>query len=216
MFKAIIFDLDGTLLDTVETIAYYGNKALKKFGFCDIESEKYKYLAGNGAKNLVKGMLETVQEYDEEIFEKVFEYYSKEYNKDTLYKTEVYDGINELLSNAKKAGMKLAVLSNKPHDATVDVLGKFFDDNTFDFKFGAREGVPLKPDPTAAVMLAEMLGVKEKECLYVGDTDVDMKTGKNAGFYTIGVLWGFRDRKELEENGADTIASHPSEILKLW
>ena len=215
MFKAIIFDLDGTLLDTVETIAYYGNKALKKFGFCDIESEKYKYLAGNGAKNLVKGMLETVQEYDEEIFEKVFEYYSKEYNKDTLYKTEVYDGINELLSNAKKAGMKLAVLSNKPHDATVDVLGKFFDDNTFDFKFGAREGVPLKPDPTAAVMLAEMLGVKEKECLYVGDTDVDMKTGKNAGFYTIGVLWGFRDRKELEENGADTIASHPSEILKL-
>ena len=192
MFKAIIFDLDGTLLDTVETIAYYGNKALKKFGFCDIESEKYKYLAGNGAKNLVKGMLETVQEYDEEIFEKVFEYYSKEYNKDTLYKTEVYDGINELLSNAKKAGMKLAVLSNKPHDATVDVLGKFFDEHD-----------------------NYLILTHKKECLYVGDTDVDMKTGKNAGFYTIGVLWGFRDRKELEENGADTIASHPSEILKL-
>ena len=216
MFKAIIFDLDGTLLDTVETIAYYGNKALKKFGFCDIETEKYKYLAGSGAKNLVKGMLQTVGAYDDEIFGKVFEYYNEEYNKDTLYKTAVYDGINDLLSKAKKSGLKLAVLSNKPHHATVDVLGKFFVENTFDFKLGAREGVPLKPDPTAAVMLAESLEVQAEECIYVGDTDVDMQTGKNAGFYTVGVLWGFRDKKELEENGADFIVSHPTEILTLF
>ena len=96
------------------------------------------------------------------------------------------------------------------------MLGKFFVENTFDFKFGAREGVPLKPDPTAAVMLAESLEVQAEECIYVGDTNVDMQTGKNAGFYTVGVLWGFRDKKELEENGADFIVSHPTEILTLF
>lgn len=215
MFKAIIFDLDGTILDTIETIAYYGNKALREFGFKEIETEKYKILAGNGAKFLIRSMLSTVGCNDPEVFEKVFEYYNNEYNTNTLYKTKVYDGIRELLTLAKNKGIKLAVLSNKPHQATVDVLGNFFDEDTFDFKYGAREGVPLKPDPAAAVMLAEQLGVKKEECLYVGDTDVDMKTGKGAGFYTIGVLWGFREREELEKNGADLIVQHPLEILKL-
>lgn len=215
MFKAIIFDLDGTLLDTVETIAYYGNKALKKFGFDEIETEKYKFLAGNGAKFLVRSMLETVGCEKPEVFDRVFEYYFDEYNKDTLFGTKVYDGIKELLESAKSKGIKLAVLSNKPHEATVDVLGHFFEEKTFDFKFGAREGVPLKPDPTPSVILAKQLGVKNEECIYVGDTDVDMKTGKGAGFYTVGVLWGFRGREELEENGADLIVSHPSEILKM-
>ena len=216
MFKGIIFDLDGTLLDTIETIAYYGNTTLEKFGFKSIDTKKYNYMAGLGAKHLVKSMLSESGSEDEEVFERVFLDYNKSYNVDPLYKTEVYDGINELICNAKKHDMKLAVLSNKPHEATVDVINNFFDNGTFDICFGAREGVPLKPDPTPAIAVANKLGLSPEECIYVGDTDVDMKTGKGAGFYTVGVLWGFRDRQELEENGADIIVSRPEEIADLF
>lgn len=215
MFKGIIFDLDGTLLDTVETIAYYGNKSLEKYGFKPIDSEIYKYMAGNGAKHLVKSMLAESGSSDPEMFEKVFKDYNIAYNTDTLYKTEVYDGIKDLIAVAKEKGLKLAVLSNKPHDATVDVIDKFFEEGTFDLCYGAREGIPLKPDATSAVMLAKEMGFEKDECIYVGDTNVDMQTGKSAGFYTVGVLWGFRDRKELEDNGADMIVSKPMEILTL-
>lgn len=215
MFKGIIFDLDGTLLDTIETIAYYGNKTLEKFGFKSIETGKYNFMAGKGAKHLVKCMLSESGSENEELFERVFLDYNKSYNIDPLYKTAVFDGINELILQAKKRGMKLAVLSNKPHTATVDVIDYFFDKGTFDICLGARDGVPLKPDPAPALAVANELGLSEDECIYVGDTDVDMKTGKGAGFYTVGVLWGFRDYKELEENGADIIVSHPSEIIKL-
>ena len=216
MYKGIIFDLDGTLLDTIETIAYYGNTTLEKFGFKSIDTQKYNYMAGLGAKHLVKCMLAEFGSEDEEIFNRVFSDYNKSYNVDPLYKTKVYDGINELILKAKKQGMKLAVLSNKPHDATVDVINNFFDKGTFDICFGAREGVPLKPDPAPAIAVANELGLEKSECIYVGDTDVDMKTGKGAGFYTVGVLWGFRDRQELEENGADIIVTRPDEIADLF
>lgn len=215
MFKGIIFDLDGTLLDTIETISYYGNNSLKRHGLNPVEPERYKLMAGNGAVHLVKCMIKEAGCTDESMFEKVFEDYNRTYGEDTLYKTKVYEGIMELLSGAKEKGMKLAVLSNKPHDATIDVLGKFFKEGTFDLAFGARDGIPLKPDPTSAIELAKELGISKDECIYVGDTSVDMQTGKGAGFFAVGVLWGFRDRKELEENGADKIVSHPSEILDL-
>ena len=216
MFKAIIFDLDGTILDTIETIAYYGNLTLEKYGFAPIETKEYNFMAGNGAKHLIKSMLAASGSEDVKMFEKVFADYNEAYNRDTLYKTKVYDGIRELISAAKEKGIKLSVLSNKPHEATVDVLSKFFDEDVFDVKLGAREGVPLKPDPMAAIELAKDLGVEKEECIYVGDTDVDMKTGKSAGFYTVGVLWGFRGREELEKNGADVIVSQPSEIINLF
>lgn len=215
MFKGIIFDLDGTLLDTIETIAYYGNKTLEKYGFSNIETEKYKFMAGNGAKYLVKCMLAESGVESEELFERAFVDYNKSYNVAPLYKTTVFDGINELILEAKRRGMKLAVLSNKPHTATVDVINNFFDKCTFDICLGARDGVPLKPDPAPALAVANELGLSKDECIYVGDTDVDMKTGNSAGFYTVGVLWGFRDRQELCENGADKIVSHPSEIIEL-
>lgn len=215
MYKGIIFDLDGTLLDTIDTIAFYGNKALEKYGFKSIETDKYKYFVGDGAVQLVQRMLAFHGSYDERIFEKVFNEYNTLYNNDTFYKTAVYDGINQLLKSAKEKGIKLAVLSNKPHEATIDVIKRFFGNNTFDIFYGAREGLPLKPDPTSAILLAKELEIDKSEIIYVGDTSVDMKTGKGAGFYSVGVLWGFRDRKELEESGADLIISHPSEILKL-
>ena len=204
------------MLDTIETIAYYGNKALEKYGFKAIETEKYKYFVGDGAVQLVERMLAFHGSYDNEVFEKVFNEYNALYNSDTFYKTTVYDGINELLKSAKDKGIKIAVLSNKPHYATVDVIKRFFGEFAFDFFYGAREGIPLKPDPTSAILLAKEMSISNEEIIYVGDTCVDMKTGKGAGFYSVGVLWGFRDRKELEENGADLIISHPLEILKLF
>lgn len=216
MYKGIIFDLDGTLLDTITTIAYYSNKILEKYGFEPIPTKEYNYLAGKGARHLVKEMLRFRGCGNEEIFEKVFADYMSAYNSDPLFKTTVFDGINELIARAKRSGMKLAVLSNKPHSSTVMIIDHFFEKGTFDICYGARDGVPLKPDPAPALDVAEKLGLKEKECIYVGDTDVDMKTGKNAGFYTVGVLWGFRDRPELEKNGADLIVSKPAEISNLF
>ena len=216
MYKGIIFDLDGTLLDTIETIAYYGNETLLKFGFKSIETQKYNFMAGKGAKHLVKSMLAENGSNDQELFERVFSEYNKSYNVDPLYKTTVFDGINELILQAKKCGIKLAVLSNKPHAATVSVIDHFFDKGTFDLCYGAREGVPLKPDPAPAVNVAKELGICENECIYVGDTDVDMQTGTGAHFYTVGVLWGFRGRQELLDNGADKIVSRPEEITALF
>ena len=122
MFRGIIFDLDGTLLDTIETIAFYGNKALEKYGFKAIETKEYKYFVGDGAVQLIERMLAFRGSHDKEMFEKVFNEYNFFYNNDTFYKTTVYDGINELLKSAKEKGIKLAVLSNKPNIATQDVI----------------------------------------------------------------------------------------------
>ncbi len=216
MYKGIIFDLDGTLLDTIETIAYYGNMTLEKYGFEAIDTEKYNYMAGRGARKLVKSMLAESGSFDDVLFERVFADYNVAYNSDALYKTKVFEGIEELLTAAKEKGIKLAVLSNKPHKATVDVINSFFEKDTFDICLGAREGVPLKPDPAPALAVAKDLGVLSDECIYVGDTDVDMKTGKGAGFYTVGVLWGFRGENELRKNGADIIVSNPTDIISLF
>lgn len=212
-YKAIIFDLDGTLLDTLETISYYANQALEKFSIAPYEKDAYRYMIGNGAKTLIRRMLAGRNCETEEMFEKVYPTYISAYNSDTLFKTEIYPGICDLLKNLREKGLQMAVLSNKPHEATVPIIKNFFGEETFAVMRGAMEGVPIKPDPTAALDIAVGMGVKPEECLYVGDTAVDMETGKRAGFYTIGVLWGFRDEKELSESGADFIAEKPTEIL---
>lgn len=214
-FKACIFDLDGTLLDTVDTIAYYGNKALEAFGYKAIGREEYKYFAGNGAKVLIERMLAHLGVENEAETEKVLSRYLDDYNSNTAYKTEVYDGIKDMLVALKAKGLKLAVLSNKPHDATLKVIDDFFGEGVFDIVYGQREGCPIKPDPTVAIEIGKELGLSKEECLYVGDTAVDMKTGKGAGYHAIGVLWGFRKRDELLKSGADVIVSHPREIAEL-
>lgn len=213
-FKSIIFDLDGTLLDTLETLSYYCNKALSIHGFATYPKEAYKHMVGDGAKNLVRRMLEGQNAFHPDAFQKVYNTYIEMYHADTLYKTTYYDGILDLLDGLKQKGISMAVLSNKPHEATAPIIQSFFGD-TFSLCYGARDGVPLKPDPEAALSIAHSLGSSPKECLYAGDTAVDILTAKNAGFFSIGVLWGFRDRKELKEAGADFIAEKPADILAL-
>lgn len=211
-YKAAIFDLDGTLLDTLETLAYYGNSTLERLGLAPYEKDAYRYMIGNGAKKFIQRML--AGRDADELFEKAYEMYITAYNSDTLFKTEIYPGIPELLAALQEKGMKTAVLSNKPHEATVPIIKSFFGEDAFADIRGAMEGVPIKPDPAAALDISRKLGCAPSECLYVGDTGVDMETGRRAGFYTIGVLWGFRDREELTKSGADCIVESPLEILQ--
>lgn len=214
MIKACVFDLDGTLLDTLSTIAYYGNLALNKFGIQSIETDEYKYLVGNGVKILIERMLKATNSYSEEMYEKVYEYYNEQYNADTKRYTKPYPGICELLEELKKRKILIGVISNKPDFAAVNAIKDSFEDGLIDVAHGQIEGIKIKPEPDGAIMVLNELGVKAEECLYVGDTWIDMQTGKNLGAYTIGVLWGFRDYDELKSNGADMIIENPDEIIE--
>lgn len=213
MIKAVIFDLDGTLVDTLNSIAHFANAALSRYGYTEIETSKYRYLVGNGADNLVSGMLKTVGEDSEEVFSKVRDLYNQSYDNDFMYLTDSYDGIPELVSSLKAMGIKLGVLSNKPHSTAKKIVDELFQDS-FDLCYGKRQDIPRKPDPTALISMIDELGINAEECIYVGDTSTDMQTGYNAKLFTIGVLWGFRDRQELEENGADLVVSSPFDILE--
>lgn len=212
MYKCAIFDLDGTLCDTLDTISYFANKSLTVNGFEAYGKEKYKYMVGDGAKKLVTRMLENQNAYTKDNFEKVYNDYNNLYDNDFLYLTKPYNGIAELLSFMKKVGMKIGAVSNKPHFAAVSVLENIFEKGLLDDYVGKRENIPLKPDPYSVKEMLEKWKINPKECIYIGDTGVDMQTGKNAGTFTVGVLWGFREEKELKENGADLTVKKPKEI----
>lgn len=211
MIKACIFDMDGTTVNTINSISHFANSALKKYNLPVIETEKYKYLVGDGARVLVQRMIETVGGSDSD-FEKVLSEYNTTYDNDFMYLTEAYDGILDLLDSLKERGIKSAILSNKPHETAIKVSDVLFGDK-INICHGARASVPLKPDPSGVFELLDLLGLKKEECLYIGDTATDMKTGKSSGLYTVGVLWGFRKRDELAKNGADVIISQPCELL---
>lgn len=214
MIKACIFDMDGTTVNTIDSIAYFANGALKHYGLSEIETEKYKVLVGNGARVLVERMFDCVNG-DMALFDKVFKLYNESYDNDFLYLTRPYDGILELLKSLKEKNIKTAILSNKPHRTAVKVCDALFGKDLVDLCCGGREGIKLKPDPEAVLMMLEELDIKKEECLYIGDTAVDINTAKNAGLTSIGVLWGFRDRAELMQAGADFIAETPNQILDI-
>ena len=208
------------LLTTLKNIedycltTHFGNLALSHFGLPSIERDRYKYLVGNGYKSLIHGMLKEVgKDENDAIFDDIARFYHDEYDKNSMYLTKTYEGMPELIKSLNKKGIKLAVLSNKPHGAVKVVADELYGD-VFDLCYGSREGVPLKPDPSMLFEILKDFDVSPEECVYVGDTNTDMQTGKSAGAFTVGVLWGFRDKEELEQNKADLIVSHPDEILK--
>ena len=212
MIKLCIFDLDGTVLDTVESIAYFANEALKKNGIVPIEVGEYKYLAGRGIANLVRGMLNFRGCYSDELYEKVFCDYDTAYNASPTYKSKIFDGLKEILDKIKAGGVRMAIVSNKPDFAAREVVRSLYGEGYFDFVTGQVPGGVLKPDPSVVLSVMEKFGATREECIYVGDTSTDMKTGKNAEMLTVGVLWGFRGREELLSNGADIIVEKPSEL----
>ena len=214
MIKACIFDLDGTLANTLESMAYVANEILKSMNLKPQPVENFKYYSGEGADMLIRRCLKDAGDPELTHYEEVRRIYRKKFDEDPLYKVVPYEGIKEMLKELKKRGMKLAVCSNKPHPAAVKVIAQLFD-GEFDMVVGQSEAIRRKPAPDGPLMVAEKFGVKPEECMYVGDTSTDMKTGKAAGMYTVGALWGFRDRKELNENGADLVAEKPTDLVKI-
>ena len=210
--KAVIFDLDGTLLDTCNDLANAVNYALNKNGFPTHNPEMFKIFTGDGTDVMITRALPESNR-DAETLKKVREDYFEFYNEHSGECTRPYRGIPELLESLKSRGIMLAVTSNKIEFMTQSVIKHYFGD-TFDFVIGQSENVPPKPNPLMVFKAMKNLGVEPSECLYVGDTGVDAKTGKNAGIYTIGVLWGFREREELLENGADSVIDKPCQILE--
>ncbi|MBE5865169.1 MAG: HAD family hydrolase [Lachnospiraceae bacterium] len=212
--KLVIFDLDGTLSDSIHSIKYCTDRALEPLGMGPFSEEDYKYFVGDGAANLIKRALTAAGDVENVHFEEAFARYKELFAVDCMYEVKPYDGILELLEALKKRGVKLAVLSNKPHAETIRVIEYLFGKDVFDVLHGQIEGVPIKPDPTGAFRIMEQMRVTAEEVLYLGDTATDMKTGKGAGLFTIGALWGFRKREELEESHADAIIGHPMELLE--
>lgn len=214
MKKAVIFDLDGTLSDSIHSIKYCGDRAVAGFGFGPFSVEQYKYFVGDGAENLVKRMLIAAGDTELTHFQEAFARYKELFREGCMYQVKPYDGIRELLAALKEKEVALAVLSNKPHAETIHVIETLFGKDYFDVIQGQKENVAIKPSPEGAFQILEQLALNPDDVLYLGDTATDMKTGKGAGAFTVGALWGFRDRKELEEAGADAIIEHPLELLK--
>ena len=215
MYKVCIFDLDGTLTDTVESLTYSVNATLSELGLSQITEEQCKAFVGSGARKLIERSLKAAGDPELLHVEKAMEVYGRVFKENCTYHVARYEGIVEMLDTLKTLGVRLAVLSNKPHLQTKDVVATFFGADIFTCVQGQQEGIPRKPDPAAVFMIAKELNVATKECLYIGDSDVDMQTGNAAGVTTIGVTWGFRSREVLKENGAAYIVDKAQEIISI-
>lgn len=213
-YKAVIFDLDGTLLDTIEDLGDSMNSVLSNHGYATHDLAAYRYFVGNGMRNLVIRALPE-DKRDRASVDQALSEMRSEYAKRWADKTRPYPGIPALLDALTGKGVKLSVLSNKLDRFSNDIVKKLLPDWSFYPVYGEREGVPIKPDPSGALEIAKILGLSPEDFLYLGDTGIDMKTAVSAGMYAIGVLWGFRDAEELEKNGANMIISDPMEVLKL-
>lgn len=215
MYKACIFDLDGTLTDTLESLTYSVNATLRELGLGQITDEQCKAFVGSGARKLIERALRAAGDPEALRLEEGMEVYGRIFKENCTYHVAPYSGIVEMLTALKRQGVQLAVLSNKPHIQTQDVVATFFGNDTFSSVQGQREGIPRKPDPAAVFMIAEELNVATEECVYIGDSDVDMQTGCAAGVTTIGVSWGFRSREVLKEYGATYIVDKAEEIISI-
>ena len=212
MKKLCIFDLDGTLTNTLGSIAHFLNTELRKYNIPDVTEDEVKVFTGDGAYNLVERVLKKNGIEDAGLLKNILISYVSSYDADYLYLCKLYAGIKELVGELKKRGIKVACLTNKPHQTAISIISHFFNDD-FSLIWGQREGFPIKPDPSGAFEIMKELKVEAKDALYIGDTKTDVLTGKGAGCFTVGVLWGFRDRKELEEAGADAIIENPNKLL---
>lgn len=214
MIKACIFDLDGTLADTLESMAYVANEIMQKYGLKTLPTDNFRYYSGEGADMLMQRALKDAGDKELIHYEEGRRLYREMFAADPMYKVVPYEGMPETLKELKKRGIRLAVCSNKPHPAAVKVIAQLYGDD-FDTVLGQSDAIRRKPAPDGPLMIAGKFGVRPEECMYVGDTSTDMKTGKAAGMFTVGALWGFRDREELNANGADLVAEHPTDLVKI-
>ncbi len=210
-YEAVLFDLDGTLTNTLGDLANSVNFALREFGFPERTLEEVKSFVGNGVRRLI--YLSVPENTDEETSESCLSVFKKYYKRHSLVETKPYDGIISMLESLKKQGIKTAVVTNKMHEAAEDIVRIFFG-GLIDITLGQVDGVAQKPQPDGIYHVLEKLGVPKEKAVYVGDSEVDCLTAKNAGITCIGVSWGFRDKSVLIENGADLIADTPEDIIE--
>ena len=211
-YKAVIFDLDGTLLDTLEDLKNSVNYGLSCYGMRHISLEQTRRFVGNGVAKLVERAVPLGT--DKEMTEKVLAEFRKHYSEHSLDFTKPYEGMVELVKDLKKNGYKLAIVSNKI-DSAVKELSQIFFGNCMDAAIGETPEIPKKPAPDMIFKALEILGVDKKDAVFLGDSEVDVATGLNSGLDMITVLWGFRDRDELVEAGAKCFAENVSDIYNL-
>jgi phosphoglycolate phosphatase len=213
--RAVLFDLDGTLLDTLDDLGDSMNAVLAGLGYPVHAMTAYRYFVGDGVRNLVIRSLPEAVRFDAEVVERVLALMRAEYARRSTMKTRLYDGVPELLDGLAARGVKMAILSNKPHPATIEVVGHYLGRWRFDVVLGQRPGVPIKPDAGAALEVCALLSLPAGDFLYLGDTNTDMLTARAAGMLAVGALWGFRTEEELRAAGADALAAHPWDVLGL-
>ncbi len=215
MIKAVLFDLDGTLVNTLSDLALSVNYVLKKAGFPERPTQNFKQYAGNGnAKMIERALPEEAR--NEELVLKLRDEFFEHYKAHCTDTSSAYDGIMDLLDKLREMGIKCCIVSNKAQSMCDEVVPKVFGDKfTFDVVVGQRDDIPAKPQPHMAYVAMNEIDVNADECFFVGDSYTDMMTGGSAGNVSVGVLWGFRDEKELRDAGARFIVKKPSEILDL-
>ena len=214
MKKLVIFDLDGTLLNTIADLANSTNYALKVLGYPIHEPDKYNFMVGNGINKLFERALADGGKTEENVL-RVRQEFVPYYDQHNADKSRPYPGVTELLETLQTAGMQLAVASNKYQAATEKLIAHYFPNIKFTAVFGQREGIPVKPDPIIVKEILQIAKVQEEETLYVGDSGVDMQTAINAGVTSCGVTWGFRPRTELESFHPDHTVDNAEEIKLL-
>jgi len=211
-FKAVLFDLDGTLLDTLEDLADSTNDVLQEYGFPAHPVDAYRYFIGDGFYKLIERALPEDRR-EEKIIHEAVARLDQVYGERWSVKSKPYDGIPELLDRLAEHRLKMAILSNKPDDATREVVAHFLSRWDFETVLGARPGVPNEPDPSAALEIVDALKLNPQDFLYVGDTMIDMRTAVSADMFAAGALWGFREVGELIEGGARMLIRRPRDLL---
>lgn len=211
--EAAIFDLDGTLVDSLEDLADSMNETLDGYGFPVHETDMYRRMVGNGSRKLVERALPKDRSRDEKLVDECLQKYKACYEKHLLNNTRPYAGILAMLSRLKEMGVPMAVCTNKHQRAADMICARLFPKETFREVIGDGPGLPRKPDPAKVLKLAENMGVKPGKVAYFGDSGVDMETARNAGAIALGVTWGFRDREELTEHGARYLLEMPADLF---
>lgn len=215
MIKALIYDLDGTLADTLPSLCQAINMTMDHYSAPNRTCEDVRLAIGNGARMLVKRLLPDALAADEDKVTEALLYYNARY-AETYTAADCYDGIQDAVTALCRRGYISAVLSNKPDKYTVALCRILFPENTFALTQGQQEGVPTKPDPTVPLSIAARLGVRPEECAFIGDSEVDIRTAKNAGMMSVGCAWGYRSADDLRAEGADAVIDTPDQLLTLF
>lgn len=213
-YKAAVFDLDGTLVNSLDDLADSANATLRAHSFPVHEVEAYRYFVGDGTRKLMERILPQENASDTIFVEQFMSEYKDCYARNLLQKTKPYDGIMEMLEELRRRGIPMAVCTNKHQSAAEMIVKTLFQHGIFQEIIGDQEGLPRKPDPQKVLRIMRDFGVTGEQTAYFGDTDVDMDTARNAGAFAVGVLWGFRAREELVAHGADILLTHPMELFE--